>query len=265
MTAPPSATTQPRRRFLGIDYTPLGLDEAIAACAARPAEAPFAAVVTPNADHVQRLHRADQAADRAAYGGAWLCLNDSRIVGALARLRGVALPTCPGADLTARLFTDGVVRPEDPITVIGLPAETIQTLKDRFGLSCVTHHNPPMGFDRDPQAVAACVRVVVETPARFVFLAVGSPRQERLAEAIAATGRARGLGLCIGASLEFLTGAKARAPEWMRRRGLEWLHRLATEPRRLWRRYLVDSPRVFWVFLRTEVLAPGAAPPSDRP
>jgi exopolysaccharide biosynthesis WecB/TagA/CpsF family protein len=73
---------------------------------------------------------------------------------------------------------------------------------------------------------------------------VGSPRQEILAAAIAATGRARGIGLCVGASLEFLVGAKPRAPVWMRRAGLEWLHRLAGDPAGLGRRYLRDCPAI---------------------
>ena len=68
-------------------------------------------------------------------------------------------------------------------------------------------------------------------PARFVFLAVGSPRQERLAAAIAATGQATGTGLCIGASLDFLAGVQRRAPSWLQRAGLEWLHRLRRRPR----------------------------------
>jgi UDP-N-acetyl-D-mannosaminuronic acid transferase (WecB/TagA/CpsF family) len=61
---------------------------------------------------------------------------------------------------------------------------------------------------------------------------------------------ATGVGLCIGASLEFLTGAKRRAPLWLQRLGLEWLFRLLTEPRRLWRRYLVEGPRIFVLWWR---------------
>ena len=87
-------------------------------------------------------------------------------------------------------------------------------------------------------------------PARFIFLAVGSPRQEILAAAIRDTGQATGIGLCIGASLEFVAGHIPRAPPWMRRAGLEWLYRLGHEPRRLARRYLRDCPAVFPLLLR---------------
>jgi len=244
--------SDPRAAFLGLTYTPLDLPTALAACVDRPVDAPFAYVVTPNADHVVRLNdpTPEGQALQAIYGTAWLCLNDSRIVGALARLVHVPLPVCTGADLVAHLIRDGHVTPDDTVTVIGGTDAVIATLRDRFGLRRVRHHNPPFGFDHDPAAREACIRFVLDVPARFVLLAVGSPRQERLAAAVAATGQATGLALCIGAGLEFLVGTKSRAPSWMRRYGLEWLYRLVTEPRRLWRRYLVQSPRVFLIFLR---------------
>jgi exopolysaccharide biosynthesis WecB/TagA/CpsF family protein len=71
-----------------------------------------------------------------------------------------------------------------------------------------------------------------------------------LAAAIAATGQARGVGLCIGASLAFLSGTTQRAPMWMQRWGLEWLHRVASDPRRLAWRYLVQDPAVFGLLFR---------------
>ena len=110
-----------------------------------------------------------------------------------------------------------------------------------------------MGFDRDPRAFAETIAFVLRHPARFVFIAVGSPRQERLAAALAATGQAAGVGLCVGASLAFLAGVEKRAPAWMGRHGLEWLYRLASDPRRLARRYLLDSPRVVPMLLRARL------------
>jgi exopolysaccharide biosynthesis WecB/TagA/CpsF family protein len=104
-----------------------------------------------------------------------------------------------------------------------------------------------MGFIHDEAAIQAAVGFVQAHPARFVFLCVGSPQQERLAARIQATGGATGVGLCLGAALEFVTGAKRRAPAWMQRAHLEWLHRLGSEPRRLWRRYLLEAPRLLRV------------------
>jgi exopolysaccharide biosynthesis WecB/TagA/CpsF family protein len=152
-------------------------------------------------------------------------------------------PVVPGSDLAACLLTRHV-KPGERITIVGLSAIWLPALTARLGLAPPNHYDPPHGFDRDPAAFAAAVAFVRDHPARFVFLAVGSPRQEKLAAAVAAAGDATGTGLCIGASLDFLAGAQQRAPGLMQRACLEWLFRLVREPRRLARRYMIDSPAV---------------------
>lgn len=233
------------RRLLGVRFDDLDLDGALALLEARDPGASFAYVVTPNADHLLRLEAGD-AALRAIYDGAWLSLNDSRILRLLAGRRGVRLNLASGSDLAAALFAR-MITPTTPVTVIGGKPAMAEALRARFGLTALFHHNPPMGFIRDEAAVAAAVAFVQAHPARFVFLCVGSPQQEKLAARIEAAGGATGVGLCLGAALEFVTGDKARAPVWMQRANLEWLHRLASEPRRLWRRYLLEAPRLLRV------------------
>jgi UDP-N-acetyl-D-mannosaminuronic acid transferase (WecB/TagA/CpsF family) len=66
-------------------------------------------------------------------------------------------------------------------------------------------------------------------------------------------GKARGLALCIGASINFLTGVERRAPKWMQRIGMEWLYRLVHDPVRLAKRYLVRGPRIFSLLPLAEV------------
>jgi exopolysaccharide biosynthesis WecB/TagA/CpsF family protein len=221
-----------------------------AAChiAERPVEAPFSYVVTPNADHLVRLSRDHSLHE--VYRGAGLCLLDSRVVSRLARLIGLAVPpTVPGSDLTAHLLANHV-RPRERITILGLPPVWLPALVARYRLSAPAHHDPPIGFDRDPAAFEAAAAFVRANPARFIFLAVGSPRQERLAALIAAAGGITGTGLCVGASLAFLAGAQRRAPVVIQRAGMEWLFRLATDPGRLARRYLIDSPCIVNLLLR---------------
>jgi exopolysaccharide biosynthesis WecB/TagA/CpsF family protein len=236
------------RNLLGLDFARLDLEAAAALIASRPADAPFAYVVTPNADHLVRI--GGDARLREVYRKAALCLLDSRVVARLARLFGLAPPpVVTGSDLTAHLLTHHVQRGER-IAIVGLSPDCLPALTARLDLAPPAHYDPPMGFEHDPAAFAAAVAFVRDNPARFVCLAVGSPRQERLAAAIAATGGATGTGLCIGASLEFLAGRRRRAPRWISRAGLEWLFRLACEPRRLARRYLIDSPRVIALLWR---------------
>lgn len=248
--------------LLGLDFAALTVEQAASHTAGRCAEAPFTYVVTPNAEHLVRMAR-DQSL-RTIYRRADLCLLDSRVVGAIGRLIGLAVPPIvPGSDLTERLLASHV-RPRERITIVGLAPVWLPALVTRYGLAAPAHYDPPMGFDRDPAAFATTIAFVQAHPARFIFLAVGSPRQETLAAAIAAAGGFTGTGLCVGASLAFLAGAQRRAPLFVQRAGLEWLFRLATNPRRLARRYLLDSPPIIGLLLRQRLAGArcGRVPPA---
>lgn len=239
--------------LLGLDFTDATTASAAALIAERPADAPFGYVVTPNADHFVRLHHHPDL--RPLYEHALVRLLDSRVVARTARIFGLAAPqVAPGSDLTA-LLLDRYLGPADRITVIGLADRWLPALIERYRITSIAHYDPPLGFERDPAALSAAVAFVLAHPARFVFLAVGSPRQEILADAIRGTGRATGTGLCIGASLDFLAGARRRAPEWMQRCGLEWLHRLGSDPLPMARRYLLDGPAIFPMLLRERLHA----------
>jgi exopolysaccharide biosynthesis WecB/TagA/CpsF family protein len=235
----------PTASFLGIDFDLLDMDQVKAWLRERSAAAPFTYIVTPNVDHVVKLDSTPRDAEIwRAYDGAALRLCDSRIVAKLARMHGITLPVVPGSDLTALLF-DTLLQPGDRVCLIGGDAEMLADLKARWPRIDFRQHVPPMGMLRKPEAMMAAEAFVADTAARFTLLAVAMPQQEILGHRIAVRGDAVGVGLCIGASLDFLTGRKARAPLWMRKASLEWLHRLMSEPQRLWRRYLVEGPRIF--------------------
>ncbi|HTV78664.1 MAG TPA: WecB/TagA/CpsF family glycosyltransferase [Steroidobacteraceae bacterium] len=209
----------------------------------------FGFVVTPNVDHLIRYH--DDAGFRECYRAASYILMDSRFASRLVRLtKGLRLRICTGSDLTAALF-ERVIGHSDRVLLIGGSTEQSQAITHRFGLTDLHHHNPPMGFIHDAAATERCLDFIENlSPFRFCFLAVGSPQQERLALALRQRGRARGLALCVGASLNFITGSERRAPRWMQQMGIEWLYRLLQNPRRLARRYLVRGPRFFAQILR---------------
>jgi exopolysaccharide biosynthesis WecB/TagA/CpsF family protein len=206
---------------------------------------------------------------RALYADAAFVLLDSRFLAHIFRVsEGLRVRVCTGSDLAARLFMD-VIRPEDDIVLIGGSMEQARLLSEKFSLATLHHYNPPMGFIHDPQEVAACVRFVeAHSPFRFCFFAVGAPQQEILAQVLKARGKARGLALCIGAAINFLTGVERRAPRWLQRLGLEWLFRLVNDPGRLAKRYLVRGPRVFSLLRLTDVLvrpkvAGNSSPPTE--
>lgn len=222
--------------FAGLRFTPLSVDQTIEALAARPAELPLGVFVTPNAEHAW-LRRKDAEFDGVSQS-AWLSTNDSRVLRKAAHLGGLELDFAPGSYVVDGLF-ERVIRPDDALTVVGGTDAVISDLKARFGLTTIAHHNPPMGFIHDPAAVAVAVAFVAAHPARFVFVAMGPPQSEKFCQRLINDGRATGIALCIGSSLNMITGQAPRAPEWMERRGLVWLYRLVNEPGRLWKRYLV--------------------------
>jgi exopolysaccharide biosynthesis WecB/TagA/CpsF family protein len=176
-----------------------------------------------------------------------MLLNDSRVLKALARRAKIDLPLAVGSDLAERLF-DTVIDKHEPVTIIGGDRESVAELKRVYDLRDVRWHEPPMGLKQKPGAIVRAAAFAAAQPSRFTFICVGAPQQELIAYAIAQRGDARGVGLCVGAALDFLSGNAKRAPLWMRGLGVEWLHRLLSEPGRMWRRYLVTGPQVFSLF-----------------
>lgn len=240
-------------RFVGVDFSDCTWADAIARIVAA-ADAPhFTTVVTPNVDHIVRMDRLGDAPlgkrYRAALADADFCLCDSRILARLAKLRGVSLDVVPGSDLTAALFHTHIA-PGDRIAIVGGDADTRASLARRYPLIELVQHMPPMGLIDNPAAIDTAADFISAAQARFIFIAVGSPQGEILAHRARERGAERGVALSIGASIDFLTGRQTRAPRLLQKLGFEWAYRLFSDPRRLWRRYLVDGPRIFAIVMR---------------
>lgn len=241
--APPAAV------FADTRFDALTLPDVLRWVELRPSGAEFAYVVTPNVDHIVRLNCLPVEHEaHLAYRNAALSLCDSQVLRALGRLGGLRLTIVRGSDLTERLLQ--AMRPGSRVLVIGGDARTLSSLRALTPTAVFTQHLPPMGLLSNPLAMQSTVAFVEENPAELIFLAVGSPQQELIAYRVHDRGKATGTAFCIGAAIEFATGEKPRAPEWMRAAALEWAYRLLTEPRRLWRRYLVDGLRIVPITLR---------------
>jgi exopolysaccharide biosynthesis WecB/TagA/CpsF family protein len=192
---------------------------------------------------------------REYYRDAAYILMDSRIAQRLARvLKGVRLPVCTGADLTASLLSK-VAQATDRIIAIGGSTEQAGKLMSIYGMDNLQHYDPPMGFINDADAVEQCLKFIESaSPFRFCLLAVGSPQQESIAHRLRDRGVARGLAICVGASINYITGVETRAPPWIQQLSLEWLYRLLHNPRRLAGRYLVRGPRIFRYMFRARFI-----------
>ncbi len=228
--------------LLGLCFNNLNAPETVSMLLERNPAAPFAYVVTPNADHIARLARLPELLP--VYKGAWLCLLDSQVISRAARLFRLPVPrVSSGADVTAVLLSSLLIQ---NVAIIGFSQAHLAKLRQRCPSANFLLHTPPMNLAANPEAFAAARDFAVKAKANFTLIGLGSPLQEMLAQAIAAQPNATGIGLCIGAALEFCAGVKPRAPVWMQHAGLEWFHRLVREPRRLARRYLIDNPPVLF-------------------
>ena len=226
----------------GLRFDDLNVPETVSRLLDRNPAAPFAYVVTPNADHLARLRK--QTALVPIYESAWLCLLDSHFIFNLARLLHVPAPqVATGTDVTALLLSSLLTQ---DVAIIGFSHAQLPALRERCPNANFILHTPPMNLLKNPDAFAEAREFAVQAKARFTLIGLGSPLQELLAQAIASHPQATGIGLCIGAALEFCVGVKPRAPVWMQRAGLEWFHRLVHDPRRLSRRYLIDDPPVLF-------------------
>lgn len=244
------ATAPMRSFFLGVGLDRFTDAELLVQILQHPHGA-FEYIVTCNVLHVVRAKSDIQL--RQALGDAEFSLCDSQVIRALYRLGGNgSMPLVRGSDLTAslleRLGQSALAAPS--LGVIGCEPEQIALLEQRYRIKVAAHYNPPMGFIRMPGEMGKALDYMVAHPADIWLLAVGVPQQELLAQKARATDQIRGMGLCIGASLDFLTGRERRAPAWLSSVGLEWLWRLLRDPAGKWRRYLLEAPRVFWLFLR---------------
>lgn len=229
----------------GIDFSSRDKEQLVEVLTAEPV-APgsgIAMVVTANIDHVVNLLR--NAAFRTAYGSAKLATADGFPVAVYARLRGADLPgRVAGPDLFAALMPALVPGRHRPFFVVSRES-TGAKLKDYlvgrgFSPEDVGFVCPSFGFEkvRDySQALAWQIRAHGTT---HLVMGVGSPKSELwLYEWRDALGDCYAMG--IGAGIDFFVGTEVRAPSWMQTLCLEWFWRMAREPKRLARRYLLDA------------------------
>jgi N-acetylglucosaminyldiphosphoundecaprenol N-acetyl-beta-D-mannosaminyltransferase len=181
---------------------------------------------------------------RAALNGAGLATQDGMPLVWWSRRAGFAKASrvC-GSDLLDAMCALAVSRAHRHYFYGGSPQvaeQLVSRLTKRYpGLTVVGHRSPPFRLLNEEED-AADVAAINEARPDYVWVGLGMPKQEKWIASHAGRLDATAL-IGVGAAFDFLAGTKPRAPRWMQRNGLEWLFRLASEPRRLAHRYLIDN------------------------
>lgn len=219
-----------------VEFHDISIDEAASRIVDMGATQQFDVVVTPNVDHLSRLTKNQNPELLNIYRDSSLVLCDSKILQKLMRFKGIQVENViPGSSLTEHMFKTGLLNNQH-ICIIGSDNDDIARLRFDYPEIRIDHINPSMGFINKPDEVESIIDEVCHTKPAFLFLAVGSPRQEILADKIKARYH-QGVGLCIGASILFLVGKEKRAPQIIQTMHLEWLYRAFQRPRVLMKRY----------------------------
>lgn len=201
-------------------------------------------VVTPNVDHTVLLR--ENSFFQQAYRHAHLVLADGHPIVWASRLLGRPLPArVPGSELVPALFDSFQQRGRLRVFLLGaapgVAARAAHNMAKRWpNVQTVGVYSPPLGFEKDAVESDYILGRIALTRPDVVVVGLGAPKQELWVYKYHQEIRAK-VALCVGATIDFLAGEKQRAPRWMQRAGVEWLHRMMSEPNRLVRRYARDA------------------------
>jgi exopolysaccharide biosynthesis WecB/TagA/CpsF family protein len=136
----------------------------------------------------------------------------------------------------------------------GVADKAMNRINDRVGRAVVIGAiSPSYGFEHKPDECADIVAQINASGATVLAVGVGAPKQEKWIAKHRSQMPKVTRYLAVGATIDFEAGALRRAPRWMSDNGLEWFFRLSMEPRRLYRRYLIEGPPFFWLVLRQKL------------
>ena len=241
----PQAPSRRRSRLLNVCVDDLTTSELLA-------QLDRGVVFTLNLDHLYQLQR--NAAFHKAYLAADVVTADSKYV--FWALRWIGRPIreriC-GSDFVPAFCHHHRDDPATKIFLLGAAPGIAETAQQRINARTgreivIAAHSPSMNFVEDRDETAAVVAMINASGATVLIVGLGSPKQEVWIDRQRAALPGVRIFMGVGATIDYEANATVRAPHWMRRSGLEWFHRVATQPRRYLSRYVRDT-EFFWLLL----------------
>lgn len=211
-------------------------------------------VFTPNVDHLVKLQK-----DREfyqTYQASTYRVCDSKILIYASKLLGTPIQEkISGSDLLPEFYNHCKDKKDTKIFLLGaaegVALKAKEKINEKVGWEIVIDaYSPSFGFEKNESECQQIIDRINESGATVLAIGVGAPKQENWVAKYHRQFKNIKTFLAIGASIDFEAGEKPRSPEWMSEWGLEWLYRLQSEPKRLWKRYLVEDLPFFWLLLQ---------------
>jgi N-acetylglucosaminyldiphosphoundecaprenol N-acetyl-beta-D-mannosaminyltransferase len=214
-------------------------------------------VFTPNVDHLMKLQKDEEfyrIYDQATYK---VC--DSQILIYASKFLGTPLKEkISGSDFFPAFYKHYKGNPDMRIFLLGAAEGVAKKAQERINRQVerniiVDAFSPSFGFENNEQECQQIIDKIRKSGATVLAVGVGAPKQEKWIVKYKEQLPNIKIFLAVGATLDFEAGQKERAPEWMSLVGLEWLYRLFSEPKRMWKRYIVEDLPFFWLIMQQKL------------
>lgn len=235
-----------RMNFLNTEIDNLTMNEALDRAEELILKKKPSYVVTPNVDHIVKLESDKEFQD--VYKNADLILTDGMPLIWISKIKGNPIKEkISGSDFFPKLC-ERAARKGYSIFLLGaaegVAAKAANNLNEKYeGLNIVGTYSPSYGFEKKDDEIKEIIEIINEIKPDILAVGLGAPKQEKFLYKYKNELNVP-ISLAIGASIDFEAGNINRAPKWMQNWGLEWLYRLCKEPKRMFKRYIVDDLKI---------------------
>ena len=211
-------------------------------------------LITPNVDHLIKL-QSDKDLYKIYQKADWIVC-DSKILFFAAKFIGTPIKeVIPGSSFFPQYCDYHKNNPEIKIFLLGaaesVADEAQRRINQRIGRSIIVGaHSPSYGFEKKEKECEEIIRKINKTDATVLVVGVGAPKQEKWIFKYKDKFTHIKLFMALGATIDFEAGNLKRAPKIFQNVGMEWFYRLVKEPKRLWKRYLIDDIPFFYYILK---------------
>ncbi|BCZ48249.1 acetyl-mannosamine transferase [Clostridium gelidum] len=241
-----------RIKFLNTEIDNLSMSEAIEEIDKLVVNRKSSYVVTPNVDHIVKLEKDEEF--KEVYKNADLILTDGMPLIWISKMKFTPIKEkVSGSDLFPRVCELAAKKSYSMFLLgaaEGVAAKAAENLKEKFsGLNIVGSYSPSYGFEKKEDEIEKIIKIINEVKPDILAIGLGAPKQEKFIYKYNKRLNVP-VSLAIGASIDFEAGNIERAPKFMQKCGFEWFYRLCKQPKRMFKRYLIDDLKIIKIIFK---------------